>query len=128
MLRISLIALLFIVPTAQAAYYFDVKVINNMTQDVTVKGVRFTAKAGLPNVICDYIPAARQEVSPGGFVNPTCSANVGKWRRKVHVNFLCPQNSNPRILTFPRNGNWYKRNHAVDNGNRYTVRLRDSDC
>jgi hypothetical protein len=110
------------------AYSFDVKVINKMSHNVEVNGVSYQPKGpGLPPM-CGYIPAESRDLRKNEFVNPSCPANVQKWQRKVSVTFKCPQNSNNRTLTFPRNGGFYKRDHAVNNGHRYTIKLRDKDC
>ena len=110
------------------AYSFDVKVINKMSHNVEVNGVSYQAKGpGIPP-LCSFIPTESRNLSKNEFVNPACPANVAKWQRKISVTFKCPQNSNNRTLTFPRNGKFYNRSHAVNNGHRYTVKLRDSDC
>ena len=111
-----------------SAYSFDVKVINKMSHNVEVNRVEYQPKGlGLPP-LCSFIPTESRNLVKNGHVNPSCSASVRKWQRKISVTFKCPQNSNNRTLTFPRNGGFYSRNHSVNNGHRYTVKLRDSDC
>ena len=85
------------------AYSFDVKVINKMSHNVQVNGVSYQPKGpGLPPM-CGYIPEELRDLRKNEFVNPSCPTNVQKWQRKVSVTLKCPQNSNNRTLTFPRN-------------------------
>ena len=106
---------------------FDVKVVNKMSHNVEIQSVFYIPKAGIPTQ-CAFIDTQTRSVTPGKFINPSCAASVNKWQRKIQVTFKCPQNTHARSLNFPRSGKFFKRDHAINNGQRYTVKLKNNDC
>ena len=109
-----------------AKYQFAVKIINKTGKDLTKVSAVWNSK-GEPrqNRLC----FRSRSISAGQNYQTDCyhKALVEKWQRQIVVTFTCPS-MGARTITFPRNAKFYKRDHATSKGDRYTVRLKASDC
>ena len=106
-------------------YKFDVKLKNNTGLDLEDVTVHYRAKGSVNDWFC-----WREDVSAGSSYFDDCNPRVGlaaKWQRQIRVKFTCPGQGS-RTISFPRNAKFYKRDHATKNSDRYTVKLKASDC
>ena len=124
---------------AVAEYRFAVKVKNNTGHDlndsVTVTWSSKTDPTGMTpfELIRRNAPCwtANDGIEKGEPHQSQCSrrAAIQKWKRNIKVEFTCPTaGGGKRSIYFPRNKKWYDRNHAQKNDDRYTVKIKASDC
>ena len=113
---------------AMAAYYFNVKVINNSGQDIELRHIRFKAKGtpGKRNCMSDD----EVLVSAGSStLQPRCSATSQKWQRQIMVAIICKSSGATRDLYFPRGSKkFFARDHAQKNGDKYVTKIKAGDC
>ena len=120
---------------AAAAYTFAVKIRNNSGDPISISGVSVKRKAGTTkecNVRSD------EEIIQNGSstVSTNCYVPTRKWQRQIRVSFFCDYQGSGygqfgalRTLSFPRGGNkFFARDHAVNNGDKYVVKIKASDC
>ena len=65
----------------------------------------------------------------GSTMQPFCTANAQLWQRQIRLVFACLDSEARRDLNFPRGSNrFYARDHAKITGDKYVVRIKESDC
>jgi hypothetical protein len=112
-------------PSADASYNFSVKVINKTGGTITNVSTGWIAKPSKLG-LCWY----NVTIKNNKYNKESCmsSASVQKWKRRLKVSFDCAS-GNSSVLYFPRGSNkWYAKDHAVKNGDKYTVKIKQSDC
>ena len=109
-----------------SAYSFTVKVRNNTGHDLGNVTARWQAK-GSRALIREACFTQHPIPAGGSYQNSCGTASAEKWQRQIQVSFSCP-GQGLRTITFPRKAKFYKRDHATNNGDRYTVKLKGSDC
>jgi len=114
-------------PSADASYYnLSVQVINKTGGTITNVWTNWYAKGSPSHNYC----WSGETILIGDDWNNSCGnpAKKQKWKRRIRVSFDCPS-GNSRKLFFPRGANkWYAKDHAVKNGDKYTVKIKQSDC
>ena len=108
------------------AYSFSAKVINETGHDLSTVRTMYRAKGAKNSKNC----WTRMPLEAGASHQSKCARtnqNVEKWQRQILVDFRCP-GQGERQISFPRNAKFYKRDHATKNGDRYTVKIKASDC
>ena len=107
-------------------YQFAVKIINKTGKDLTKVSAVWNAKGEPRNNRGCF---SSRSLSAGESYQRNCfrKALAEKWQRQIEVTFTCPS-MGARTITLPRNAKFYKRDHATSKGDRYTVRLKASDC
>ena len=127
---LTLIATLIILQSsdAMAAYYFNVKVVNNSGQDIELRHIRFKAKGTPGKRNCggddDVLVSAGSST-----LKPRCSATSQKWQRQIQVSIICESSGVWRDLYFPRGSNkFFARDHAQKNGDKYVTKIKAGDC
>ena len=106
------------------AYEFDVKVKNNTGAELTSLLVDYRPKGEMFFDDCWTLDS----LAAGDTYYGLCMfAGAEKWKRQIRVRFTCPGQGSRRI-TFPRNAKFYPRDHAPNNSDRYTVKIKASDC
>ena len=109
------------------AYEFDVKVKNNTGAELTSLLVDYRPK-GEPDFLSINMCWLLNSLAAGESYYDQCfRAAAEKWKRQIRVSFKCPGQGS-RTITFPRNAKWYPRDHAPNNSDRYTVKIKASDC
>ncbi len=136
--RFCIFFLLIFGASANAEYAFSVKVLNktghDLDENVTVTWSSKTDPTGLTPLqfIRKNAPCwTSGSIKKGKAHQSQCtrSAALQKWKRNVKVEFTCPTSGGgKRSIYFPRNKKWYDRDHAQNNKDRYTVKLKASDC
>ena len=113
-------------PSQASNYNFNVKIINNSGQEINLWSVRFKSKGrGFRACNDDNLMIAAGETT----MRPFCPANAQLWQRQIRLVFACLDSQARRDLNFPRGSNrFYARDHAKTNGDKYVVRIRESDC
>ena len=120
---------------AAAVYNFAVKIVNNSGDPISVSKVSVKRKSGTTKE-CDV--RSDQEIIQNGSstVSTNCVVPTRKWQRQIRVRFWCDYQGSGygqagalRTLSFPRGGNkFFARDHAVNNGDKYVVKIKASDC
>ena len=106
------------------AYEFDVKVKNNTGAELTSLLVDYRPKGEIISNDCWRLDS----LAAGDTYYGLCMfAGAEKWKRQIRVIFTCP-GQGMRTITFPRNAKFYPRDHAPNNSDRYTVKIKASDC
>ena len=127
---LTLIAALIILQSsdAMAKYRFNVKVVNNSGQTMTLKSIKFTAKGNPRWKNCVQDDDVR--ISAGSStVKPTCEASAQKWQRQIMVAIVCKSSDANRNLYFPRGSKkFFARDHAQKNGDKYVTKIKAGDC
>ena len=113
---------------AMAAYYFNVKVVNNSGQNVEIRYITFKAKGNPISRSCfgddDVVISAGSST-----LQPRCSATSQKWQRQIQVSLKCESSGAWRDLYFPRGSNkFFARDHAQKNGDKYVTKIKAGDC
>ena len=109
-----------------SAYSFTVKVRNNTGHDLDKVTAQWQAKGG--SLSYNEACFVQHPIPAGGSYQSSCGTiSAEKWQRQITVAFSCP-GQGIRVITFPRKAKFYKRDHATNNGDRYTVKLKASDC
>ena len=127
---LMLIAALIILQSseAMAGYYFNVKVVNNSGESVTLKSMKFKAKGNPRWKNCSQDNDVRISAGSSTLV-PYCSADAQKWQRQIRVRVTCNTSGASRDLYFPRGSNkFFARDHAQKNGDKYVTKLKAGDC
>jgi len=130
----SCISLLY-TSEASAVYTFAVKIVNNSGDRIKINEVSVKRKAGTTKT-CRV--RSDQELIQNGSstVSTNCFVPVRKWQRQIRVDFTCDYQGSGygefgamRTLSFPRGGNkFFAKSHAVNNGDKYVVKIKASDC
>ena len=112
------------------AYDFSVKVKNNTDQDIRNVRAEYASKTvlGMTERKECFGPVT---IPAGGSYEDNCiSASVEKWQRRIFVTVVCPRFSVAygQSRGYPRKQKFYNRNHATNNGDRYTVKIKSTDC
>ena len=113
---------------AMASYWFNVKVVNNSGQTVTLNWIKFKPKANprWKNCIDD------QDVlitAGSSTLVPWCLGDAQKWQRQIMVAIICKSSGATRDLYFPRGSNkFFARDHAQKNGDKYVTKIKAGDC
>ena len=123
---------------AAAVYTFAVKIVNNSGDPIKISGtdgVSVKRKGGTTKK-CSV--RSDQDLIQNGSntVSTNCVVPVRKWQRQIRVSFFCDYQGSGygqfgalRTLSFPRGGNkFFARDHAVNNGDKYVVKIKASDC
>ena len=120
---------------ASAIYTFAVKIVNNSGDRIKINNVYVKRKAGSTK---ECRVRSDQELIQNGSstVSTNCVVPVRKWQRQIRVRFTCDYQGSGqgqfgamRLLSFPRGGNkFFARDHAVNNGDKYVVKIKASDC
>ena len=120
---------------AAATYVFAVKIVNNSGDPIKVTSAYVKRKSGTTKE-CDV--RSDQELIQNGSstVSTNCYVLKRKWQRQIRVRFWCDYQGSDygqagalRTLSFPRGGNkFFARDHAVNNGDKYVVKIKASDC
>ena len=127
---LTLIAALIILQSseAMAGYYFNVKVVNNSGQTVTVKSIKFKPKANPRWKNCVEDEDVRITAGSSTLV-PWCLGDAQKWQRQIRVRLTCGTSGATRDLYFPRGSNkFFARDHAQKNGDKYVTKIKAGDC
>ena len=111
------------------------KIVNNSGDRIRINDVSVKRKAGTTKK-CRV--RSDQELIQNGSstVSTNCVVPVRKWQRQIRVDFTCDYQGSGygqfgamRTLSFPRGGNkFFAKNHAVNNGDKYVVKIKASDC
>ena len=126
----ALLGLIFgvmLVPPSEAlAYNFNVKVVNNSGQEITLWAAEYKGKNGRwKNCNDDGLTIATGDSS----IRPFCSSKAQKWQRQIKLIFACTDSMARRDLYFPRGTNkFFARDHAQKNGNKYVTKIKAGDC
>ena len=108
------------------AYDFDVKVKNNTGAELTEVIVRYRGR-GEPSDVYWSCWNLNSLAAGETYYDRCPLVMTEKWRRQIRVSFKCPGQGS-RTITFPRNAKFYPRDHAPNNSDRYTVKIKASDC
>ncbi len=131
------------VPSAANAgkYDFRIKIINNTTADLEIQMIKYTGYTLNPLYI--DVEALIAAVNKGSSQTaPIISVGESllydppddsrrKRKRRFELLYRCTtKHSSTENMRqyFPRNKKWYKRAHAVNNNNRYILKVKNSDC
>ena len=118
--------LLMFQPSEAYAYNFNVEILNDSGQEITLWAVDYKAK-GRSWQPCndDRLTIAAGDSS----IRPFCSARSQKWQRQIKLTFGCTDSRARRNLYYPRGSNkFFARDHSQKDGNKYRVRIRPGDC
>jgi len=113
-----------------AGYEFSVKVINKTGAMLANVTVFWKAKGSGNQKTCW---SGGKSIQNNNNYQRKCADSGTKenWQRQIRVKYVCPNSSSGHFsgdLSFPRGSNYYKRKHASDNGDKYTVTVKASDC
>ena len=109
------------------AYEFDVKVKNNTGAELTEVIVRYRGRLEEWGDIVGSCWNLNSLAAGETYYDRCPLVMTEKWRRQIRVSFKCPGQGS-RTITFPRNAKFYPRDHAPNNSDRYTVKIKASDC
>ena len=127
---LTLIAALTILQSseAMASYMFNVKVVNDSGQTVTLKSIKFKAKGNPRWKNCNSDDDVR--ISAGSStLKPWCSADAQKWQRQLRVRVICYSSGASRDLYFPSGSTkFFARDHAQKNRDKYVTKIKAGDC
>ena len=120
---------------AAAVYTFAVKIVNNSGDPINITNVYVKRKSGTTK---ECSVRSDQDIIQNGSstVSTNCVVPTRKWQRQIRVRFYCDYQGSGygqfgagRTLSFPRGGNkFFARDHAVNNGDKYVVKIKASDC
>ena len=118
-----------------AVYNFAVRIVNNSGDPINIRKVWVKRKAGTQKECYGYddYPTIQNGSSN---VNTNCVVMKRKWQRQIQVRFFCKyygsnygESGALRTLYFPRGGDrYFARDHTVNNGDKYVVKIKASDC
>jgi len=128
-------ALYLLHPSDAAAYWFNVKVVNNSGDKIRIESVGYKPKSGARKG-CSFSQDIATTVIQSGSdtLDPRCYGNVQKWQRQIQVQIKCDYKNESdygarRTLLFPRGSKkFFARDHAAKNGDKYVTRIKASDC
>jgi len=122
-------------------YDFRIKVINKTDADLEIQMIKYTGYQLNPFYIdVEALIAAvnkgssqtAPKISAGeSFLYDPPDDSRRKRKRRFELLFRCTaKHSTTENMRqyFPRNKKWYKRAHAVNNNNRYILKVKNSDC
>ena len=113
------------------AYDFSVKVKNNTGQDLHNVRVEYKSKTVLGMTEMKECFGPGVAIPAGGSYEDNCiSATMEKWQRRIFITVVCPRLTRAYAWTigYPRKQKFYNRDHATNNGDRYTVKIKATDC
>ena len=123
---------------SEANYRFSIKVINKTGGPINTVITNWVKKPQA-NVMQRQCWNALMATTPikinnNGNWKESCKESAGgqKWKRRIIVSFTCGDtyaDGARQYLYFPRGSKkWYARDHAVKNGDKYTVTIKKNDC
>ena len=138
-----LVLAIFTLPSAAIAgkYDFRIKIVNKTNADLEIQLIKYTGYKMSPFLIdIDALSAVLNQGSPQ--TAPKISAGESflydppddsrrKRKRRFELLYRCTAKHSPTENMrqyFPRDKKWYKRAHAVNNNNRYILKVKNSDC
>lgn len=130
-------------PSAAIAgnYDFRIKIVNKTNADLEIQLIKYTGYKMSPFLI--DIDALKAVINQGSAQTaPKISAGESflydppddsrrKRKRRFELLYRCTAKHSPTENMrqyFPRDKKWYKRAHAVNNNNRYILKVKNSDC
>ena len=118
--------LMLVQPNEALAYNFNVKVVNNSGQEITLWAVEYKGKGrGWKRCNDTGLTIATGSSS----IRPFCVARAQKWQRQIKLIFACTDSEARRDLYFPRGTNkFYSRDHSQKNGNKYVTKIKAGEC
>ena len=108
------------------SYRFNVEVTNSTNKTLEAVEVRWKTEFEDNAWPCWL----RTEMLAGTSSEDRCFPVTEKnknWKRQIKVEFSCPGQER-RTLYFPRGDNWFDQNYTEKNKDRYSIKIRLTDC